>query len=65
MSPEQEKVWEVLKKSAEEMRREFVLAEFNKMIEDKICKLSSNDADAAIYSSMVKSYYGTDEKGTK
>lgn len=57
MTEEQEQVWEVLKTSAEEMRRRYVLEEFEKMINAKIAKLVTKDADREIYSAMVKSYY--------
>ena len=61
MTPEQEKVWGVLKTSADELRQQFVVAEFQKMIEDKIAKLVDKEADRVIYSDMVKSYYDVKE----
>lgn len=63
MTLEQEKMWEVLKTEADELRRRFIEAEFSRMIEDKIATLVTKDVDRAIYSSMVKSYY--DVKETK
>ncbi len=57
MTPEQEKMWEVLKTEADELRRQFIESEFRKMIEDKIAKSISNEIDRQVYSSMVKSYY--------
>jgi hypothetical protein len=57
MTPEQEKMWEVLKTEADELRRQFIESEFQKMIEDKIAKSVSNEIDRQVYSSMVKSYY--------
>ena len=57
MTPEQEKMWEVLKTEADELRRQFIESEFQRMIEDKIAKTVSNEIDRQVYSSMVKSYY--------
>ena len=50
-------MWEVLKTEADELRRQFIESEFQKMIEDKIAKSVSNEIDRQVYSSMVKSYY--------
>jgi len=60
MTEEQEQVWEILNTSSEELRRQFIIAEFNRMIEEKLIKLVDKEADAAIYSAMVKSYYKAD-----
>lgn len=57
MTPEEEKMWKVLQTTAADMRREQIVAEFDRMIKDKLVKMAEKDADAAIYSAMVKSYY--------
>lgn len=61
MTPEQEKMWEVLKTEADELRSQSIESEFRKMIEDKIAKSISNEIDRQVYSSMVKSYYNVKE----
>jgi hypothetical protein len=61
MTPEQEKMWEVLQTEADELRRQFIESEFLRLIEDKIAKSVSKDIDRLVYSSMVKSYYESEK----
>ncbi len=54
-------MWEVLQTDPDELRRNFIIKEFEKLIQDKIAKSVSNDIDRQIYSAMVKSYYESEK----